>query len=462
MTIQRSTPRVAVLGTGYVGLVTAVGLAHLGLRVQAVDVDLSKIHRLRSGDPVIHERGLAPLLRSCIANGSLTFGTSVARALRGAEAAFIAVGTPSSPDGSADLRFVEAALDELIDEAQTDLVIVVKSTVPVGTNDGLQRRAQQRILKLGSALTVSLASNPEFLRESRAIADFLAPDRLIFGVRDQRSSTTLERIYSTQIAAGAPVLTTDPATAELTKYAANAMLATRISFMNQITELCDQVGADVEDIRRGLASDPRIGPHFLQAGVGFGGSCFPKDLLALRHSAHTHGIDIPLLDAVIDINERQRGLAVRKLASRLDLRRARIAVWGLTFKPDTDDIRDSPALGVVEDLLDAGASLTVHDPAAALPSWCRGRVERAETALGAARGAVALVHLTEWSEYRDVPAVQLAATMRGKLIFDGRNALDAASLRTQGFTVMQVGRGVQDPPANEPIAQVHGLVGALR
>lgn len=445
MRLPHQPPHVAVVGTGYVGLVTATGLADLGVRVSAVDIDAAKVARLLGGDPVIHEPGLAALLARGLESGLLTFGTSLAAVLPSVAGVIVCVATPSLPDGAADLRYVEAVADEVAEHARAPVVIVMKSTVPVGTCSALEDRVNARLQHRCLGFRVSVASNPEFLREACAVADFADPERIVIGVEDDAAEEFLRSLYAPLSASGIPVLAMDCASAELTKYAANAMLATRISFMNQLTALCDEVGADVDLVRDGMGSDSRIGPAFLAAGLGFGGSCFPKDLRALLHLTRTLGLRMPLLEATLDINHRQQELPVRELSDHLDLDGARVAVWGLAFKPGTDDVRESPALTVLEGLLAAGAQVVLHDPEALdnLPAVWRERVQTAPTPLAAARGADALVLVTEWAEYLNVRPRSLARSMRGRIVVDGRNALDAMALSDHGFTVVGVGRGGQ-------------------
>ncbi len=454
MTPPAQQLHVAVVGTGYVGLVTAAGLADLGFRVSAIDIDADKVARLRGGDPVIHEPGLDELLARGLESGLLTVGTSLAEVLPTVAAVLVAVATPSQPDGAADLFSVNAVVDLIAAHVHAPLVVVMKSTVPVGTCLELEERINARIQGRGLAFRISMASNPEFLRESQAILDFAEPERIVIGVEDDAAERLLRVLYAPLSRRGVPVLAMDFASAELTKYAANAMLATRISFMNQLTALCDEVGADVNQVRDGVGTDSRIGSAFLSAGLGFGGSCFPKDLRALRHLAGTHGVAMPLLDATLEVNRRQHGLPVRELAKQLELRGSRVAVWGLAFKPGTDDVRESPALAVFDDLLAAGATVVVHDPAALgnLPPAWRDRVRTSRTPLGAARGADALVLVTEWSEYGDIHPGSLAAAMRGRLVVDGRNALDAAALEQHGFAVVGVGRGASVRARSDAVA----------
>ena len=446
--METAPVHVTVVGAGYVGLVTAAGLARLGHLVTVVDVDEERIARLRGGECPLHEPGLGMLIRQGMARGRLLVSTSRAEVLPQVDAVVVAGGTPSGPCGEADLSGVEAVVDDVARRIDRSTVLVVKSTVPVGTCARLQQRVDHTLRARGAGdLRISVASNPEFLRESSAVQDFLRPDRVVVGTEDGVALRLLERLYAPLVERGTSWVEMDTRSSELTKYAANCMLATRISFMNQLAGLCEATGADIEEIRRGVGSDERIGPSFLRAGIGFGGSCFPKDLSALRRTAADAGVPMPMIEAVIDVNEAQLRAPVRALSAALDLSVSRVAVWGLSFKPDTDDLRDSPALAVVTDLLDRGAEVVVHDPVASrqLPAAIRHRVHVEATPLLAATDADAVVHATEWAVYRSVPADELATVMRGNLVVDGRNALDRESLRAAGLRVACVGRPALDP-----------------
>ncbi len=447
---MNSTPtpplRIAVVGTGYVGLVTAAGLAKLGVQVEAVDIDADRVARLKAGECPIHEPGLPELLADATRQGTVRYSTSLEAVLLDVDAVMIAVATPSAEDGSADLSSVYAVADEIAAHVDKSLVVIIKSTVPVGTCAALESRIRATMTRRRVSGEVAVVSNPEFLREARAVEDVTDPDRIVVGTSHPSARALLRRAYAPLTSRGVPLLEMDTRSAELTKYAANAMLATRISFMNQLARVAESVGADIEQIREGIGSDHRIGPAFLHAGIGFGGSCFPKDLQALRHTATEAGLDLPLIDAVVDINRDQRHLLVRRLSAMMDLKGAQIAVWGLAFKPGTDDLRDSPALTVIRDLLDAGALVVAHDPEAGadLPADLRDSIVLADSPLAAARGAGALLHVTEWPCYREVTGAEIAAALAGHTVLDGRNALDVADLERHGLTVVQVGRSHVD------------------
>lgn len=454
--------RAVVVGAGYVGLTTAAGLARLGHRVVAVDTDAERVERLERGQCPIHEPGLSLLMRRGAATGRLRFETSLVMALRERPAVvMVAVPTPSSADGSADLGAVRAVADLVARGAVADTVLVIKSTVPAGTAASVQGLVDDVRRMLGGP-QVRVAVNPEFLQEGRAVQDVIAPDRIVVGVDDEDAAATLRDLYSSQVAAGTPLLVMDTRSAELTKYAANSMLATRISFMNQLSGLCERLGADITLVRDGIGADPRIGGHFLEAGLGFGGSCFPKDLRALLHLGDEQGVALPLVAATLEINESQGRTLVDRLAERVDLQQARIAVWGLAFKPGTGDVRDSPAVAFVEELLARGAEVSVHDPIAQVPAslLASGRVRVAADALDALVDADALAHLTAWPAYAQVGGAQIRAGLRGEVVLDGRNSLDVDALRRTGLRVEQVGRPGRET-SRAPVEGLAGLIGAL-
>ena len=441
---------IVVVGTGYVGSVTAACLAEIGggaSVVRAVDSDESKVDALRRGNVPIHEPGLTALVRSGLARRTLTFSPDLGESIRGADVVFIAVSTPPGPDGEAFLSNVFMVARDIGRHADGPLTVVTKSTVPVGTAELLRDIIDSELRVRGVAFEIDVASNPEFLREGTAIMDFLHPDRIVIGVDSASASAALHRLYRPLVDAGHRIITMDVASAELTKYAANAMLATRISFMNQVASLCDAVGADIECVRGGIGSDPRIGSRFLDAGLGFGGSCFPKDLRALLHTASRFDVAMPIVEAANVVNEIQKHRAVEKLKQVMDLRGARVAVWGISFKPDTDDIRESPSLTVIEDLIREGAIVSVHDPEALqrranlFPS----DVRVASTEFEATQGADALVLVTEWKDYLAVDPMELRGRMSGLVVLDGRNALDRDAWSDAGFLVLSVGRPLLRP-----------------
>jgi UDPglucose 6-dehydrogenase len=442
--------QVVVVGTGYVGCVTAAGLAELaalGGHVHAVDIDPEKISLLKRGQSPIYEAGLDQLLSSGLLSGNLSFGTNLAEAIADADVVFIAVPTPPDASGKADLSFVMAVAREIGRSAQRSLVVVTKSTVPVGTACRIQAVIDEELRARADQVQVEVASNPEFLREGSAVHNFLYPDRIIVGAGSTFARDALHTLYRPLTNAGCLLIDMDVASAELTKYAANAMLATRISFMNQMATLCEFFDADVELVKQGIGTDPRIGRHFLDAGVGFGGSCFPKDLRALVQTAAEVGIDLPIARAASAVNLAQPHVVVEKLQLAMNLVGAKITVLGIAFKSDTDDIRESPALTIVEDLLAAGAVVTVHDPEAKRHfDACFGTtVDIADSELEALAGADACVVVTAWRDYLKLDPSQVAAVMAGRLVLDGRNVLDARVWADSGFTVLSIGRRVQLP-----------------
>ena len=442
--------KVVIVGSGYVGLVTGACLSDTGATVVCVDVDAAKIARLERNEMPIYEPGLEALVLRNVAKQRLRFTTDLADALIDADVAFIAVGTPPGDDGSADLSQVLGVADSIgqaLTRRPTDyLVVVTKSTVPVGTATKVadRLRASQKALRQADVVPseFDVASNPEFLKEGAAIEDFARPDRIVIGVETERAQAVLERLYRPFLLNARPVMFMDIASAEITKYAANAMLATRISFMNTIASLCDAVGADVSLVRRGIGSDARIGQSFLYAGPGYGGSCFPKDVRALHATAESFGIDFAMLREVEAVNERQKSIPVAKLRALIDmpgsLEGITVAIWGLAFKPNTDDIRDAPALTVIGELLDAGATVRLYDPVASLPQGTFDAVVVCRDPYAATEGADALVLLTEWPEFRNVDPTMLH--LRRPLIVDARNVLDTETLSEHGFTISSIGR----------------------
>ncbi|TAK23629.1 MAG: UDP-glucose/GDP-mannose dehydrogenase family protein [Myxococcaceae bacterium] len=434
--------RIVVVGSGYVGLVAGTGFAEFGNTVACIDSDRGKIDALLEGRIPIYEPGLEELVRRNVAEERLSFGTDLAAAIEDAEMVFIAVGTPPKEDGSADLKHVLAVAESLADALRRDTVVVLKSTVPVGTNDQVHALFLER-----AKVKVSVVSNPEFLKEGDAINDFLKPDRVLLGVRDEPGRAAMRRLYAPLQLNHDRLLFVDPRSAEMAKYVANAMLATRISFMNDIARLCEAVGADVGAVRKGVGSDQRIGSKFLFPGAGYGGSCFPKDVSALLHLAERHDIDLSVVRATEAINARQKALLFEKLSRQVGpLKDLRIAVWGLAFKPRTDDVREAPALQLIEQLIEAGAEVRVHDPAAratarAALGELAHRVIFVEHPYDATVGADALVLVTEWQEYRSPDFQRLSAQMRRKLLIDGRNVWSALEPETLGFTYEGIGLG---------------------
>jgi UDPglucose 6-dehydrogenase len=431
--------RIAVIGTGYVGLVVGAGLAETGNDVVCADIDGDKIARLNAGEIPIFEPGLDGLVERNLEDGRLRFTTDVAEAVRASDVVFIAVGTPPGEDGSADLQHVLAVAAVIGRSMNGEKVIVTKSTVPVGT--AARVRA---VIAEHTDHPVHVCSNPEFLKEGAAVEDFMKPDRVVIGVDSDYSRRVLEQLYAPFVRTGNPLLFMDVPSAEITKYAANAMLATRISFMNMMARLCDAVGADVNLVRQGIGSDARIGSSFLFAGCGYGGSCFPKDVKALIRTLSDNAIDAGILEAVERVNERQKELVLSMIDEWFTggLEGRRIAVWGLSFKPDTDDMREAPSLVVVNGLLERAAQVCAHDPeaTAAARRVFGERISYADNNYDALTDADALVILTEWKQYRVPDFGRMKDRLRQPLIFDGRNVFDPVLMREQGFNYLSVGR----------------------
>ena len=431
--------KVAVVGTGYVGLVLGACLAETGNDVLCADVDTGKIAGLAQGKLPIYEPGLEPLVLHNLREGRLGFTTDVGQAVERSEIVFIAVGTPPDEDGSADLQHVLDVAGTIGRRMSAPKIVITKSTVPVGTAE----RVRAEIVR-HTKTPFHVCSNPEFLKEGAAVEDFMKPDRVVVGVDSDEAARTLEELYAPFVRTGNPLIFMDVPSAEMTKYAANAMLATRISFMNQIARLCEAVGADVTQVRRGIGSDRRIGPAFLFPGPGYGGSCFPKDVRALVRSGADHEVPLDILVAVQAANERQKRVLFEKLRRHFDgaLRGRAVAVWGLAFKAETDDVRESPALVLVELLLREGATVRVHDPAAlaAARRVFGDRVTYAEHAYDALAGADALAIVTEWLEYRNPDFARIRQLLRRPLIVDGRNLFEPDRLAKLGFTYDSIGR----------------------
>jgi UDPglucose 6-dehydrogenase len=431
--------RVAVIGTGYVGLVVGAGLAEVGNDVICADIMEDKIARLRRGEIPIFEPGLDKLVERGIEDGRLSFTTDVAAAVRESEIIFIAVGTPPGEDGSADLQHVLAVAETIGRAMNGEKVVVTKSTVPVGT--AARVRA---VIREHSDHAVHVCSNPEFLKEGAAVDDFMKPDRVVVGVDSDYARKVLGELYSPFVRTGNPVLFMDVPSAEITKYAANAMLATRISFMNMVARLCDSVGADIGSVRQGVGSDERIGQAFLFAGCGYGGSCFPKDVKALVRTLTEQGIDAGILESVERVNEQQKQLLLDMVDERFPdgLAGRRMAVWGLSFKPDTDDMREAPSLVIVEGLLQRGAEVCAHDPEAAEAAreFFGDRISYADSNYEALPGADALLIVTEWKQYRVPDFARIRELMKQPVILDGRNLFTLERMHEHGFEYVSVGR----------------------
>jgi UDPglucose 6-dehydrogenase len=431
--------RITVIGTGYVGLVVGACLAETGNDVICADKNSDKIETLKRNVLSIYEPGLDDLVARNQSQGRLVFTTDVVKSIGAAEVIFIAVGTPADEDGSADLRHVLEVAEQIGHHMARETVIVTKSTVPVGTADKVAEAVGRYAVH-----TFHVCSNPEFLKEGAAVEDFMRPDRVVIGAASDHARSVMTELYAPFLRTGKPILFMDNPSAEMTKYAANAMLATRISFMNQIANLCERVGANVDLVRKGIGSDSRIGQAFLFPGPGFGGSCFPKDVKALARTARGEGAPMSVLEAVDDANERQKRRLFEKLRQALggDLRGSRIAVWGLAYKPQTDDMRESPALALIDQLLEADASVVAHDPVAMNEARHRfgGRVTFAETNYAAVEGADALAIVTEWNEYRHPDLRRVKEALGRPIVVDGRNLYDPARMRSLGFTYLSIGR----------------------
>jgi UDPglucose 6-dehydrogenase len=422
-----------------VGLVTGTCFAEMGHQVTCCDVDAEKIARLRQGDVPIYEPGLEELVERNLMERRLAFTTDAAETVADCEVLFIAVGTPPDEDGSADLRHVLEVARTVGRLADGPRILVNKSTVPVGTAD----RVREAMADVSDHPFV-VVSNPEFLKEGTAVEDFMKPDRIVVGTDDDGARRTMESLYAPFVRTGNPIHFMDARSAEMTKYAANAMLATRITFMNEIANLCDRVGADVDHVRVGVGSDRRIGPSFLFPGIGFGGSCFPKDVRALERLAEDVGYDFPLMRAVHRVNEDQKRVLLERVLKRYgtDLSRRRFAVWGLAFKPRTDDVREAPALVVIEGLLAAGATVRTFDPEAMANAYAvlGDRVEYAESAYDALDGADALIIATEWNEFRFPDFDRMRSLLSAPVVFDGRNVYDVERMAERGFEYHSIGR----------------------
>ncbi len=432
--------KITVIGTGYVGLVVGACLSETGNEVICADVDKAKIDGLKQNILPIYEPGLEEYVERNQAAGRLAFTTDVPAAIKDAEVIFIAVGTPPDEDGSADLKYVLAVAESIGRHAEREVVVVTKSTVPVGTAEKVAA-----VIQPLAKVPFHMCSNPEFLKEGAAVDDFMKPDRVVIGVASDFARDRMGELYSPFVRTGKPVIFMDIPSAEMTKYAANAMLATRISFMNEIANLCEQVGANVDLVRKGIGSDSRIGPAFLFPGPGYGGSCFPKDVQALMRTSEERGTPMGILRAVEDANSRQKHRLFQKTQEALggQVKGKRIALWGLAFKANTDDMRESPALVLIEDLLAAGATVVAHDPAAMHETQRRigDRITYAKSSHEAASGADALVVVTEWNEYRFPDFARLKGELKQPIVVDGRNLYDPAKMQALGFTYRSIGRG---------------------
>jgi UDPglucose 6-dehydrogenase len=436
--------KIIVVGTGYVGLVTGACFAESGVTVTCIDLDEKKINNLKNGLIPIYEPGLETIVTRNIEKKRLSFTTDINEVIDGAEVIFIAVGTPPGEDGSADLQHVLSVAEKIGKVIDRHVVVVTKSTVPVGTSEKIRKAIQTELDKRKSDIKFDMASNPEFLKEGAAVEDFLKPERIVIGIDNERTGEIMKRLYMPFVLNNHPILFMDIASAEITKYAANAMLATRISFINEIANLCDILGADINNVRKGIGSDSRIGSKFLYAGTGYGGSCFPKDVKALIKTASDNGYELHVANAVEKANEIQKNIIYNKIIEYYqgDVKGKVFGIWGLSFKPKTDDIREAPALVLIDNLIKNGAKITGYDPAA---------IEEAEKLLGtsikyapdqyeAIKDADAMILMTEWSEFHLPDFSKMGELMKEKVIFDGRNIYDPAELRKHGFKYFGIGR----------------------
>ncbi len=439
--------RIAVIGTGYVGLVTGTCFAETGNKVICVDIDKTKVDKLSSGEITIYEPGLEKLFLRNQKEGRLTFTQSLSDAIRDAEIIFLALPTPPGADGAADLKYILGVADDLgkLLKPKDYKVIIDKSTVPVGTAE----KVKAAILNSGTdaiANTFDIVSNPEFLREGVAVEDFMKPDRVVIGTESERAIKIMHELYAPFVRQGNPLIFMDENSAELTKYAANAFLAVKISFMNEIAQMCELVGADVDMVRKGIGSDERIGKRFLFPGIGYGGSCFPKDVQALAMSADEVGYDFKILDAVMTVNEKQKLHLIPKVKSFFngDIAGKHFALWGLSFKPNTDDVREAPAFAIIDALLAAGATVSAFDPEGMANTKLTydGKITFANNQYDALTNADALIIATEWNEFRTPDFEKISATLKSKTIFDGRNLFDPAQMEKLGFHYESVGRKV--------------------
>jgi UDPglucose 6-dehydrogenase len=437
--------KIAVVGTGYVGLVTGTCFAETGNQVVCMDIDEAKVATMRQGKVPIYEPGLEVMFQRNIDEGRLTFSTDLAECIEGAQVIFLALPTPPNEDGSADLSYILGVADTLGPLLKQYTVVIDKSTVPVGTAEQVQAAIAKH-----ATVAFDVASNPEFLREGCAVDDFMQPDRVVLGVSSDKARAVLEDLYEPFTRDGAPLLWMDERSAEVTKYAANSFLAAKISFMNEIANLCNLVGADVDSVRLGIGSDERIGKRFLFPGIGYGGSCFPKDVQALQKTAKDYGYDFRIIDSLIEVNERQKRILFERLKAyyKGDLQGKKIALWGLSYKPETDDIREAPSLYLIDDLLAAGATITAYDPEAMenVKKRYAGKdgLAFADTPHEALNDADALLVVTEWAVFREPDFAVMKQKLAAPVIFDGRNIYSLETMREQGFYYESIGRQTVD------------------
>ena len=435
--------KIAVVGTGYVGLVTGTCLAEVGTDVTCIDIDIHKIENLKNGIMPIYEPGLEAMVTRNFNKGKLHFSTQISESIQGADVAFIAVGTPPGEDGSADLQYVLKVASQIGANINSYVVVVTKSTVPVGTAEKVRSAVQAELDKRGVSIDFDIASNPEFLKEGAAIDDFMKPDRIVVGVDADKAQETMGKLYKPFIMNGHPLIFMDIPSAEMTKYAANSMLATRISFMNDIANLCEIMGADVNAVRRGIGSDPRIGSRFIYAGIGYGGSCFPKDVKALIKTGAQNNYRMRILEAVEEVNDAQKSVLFNKITKSLgnDLSGKTFAMWGLSFKPNTDDMREAPSLVLIEKIKAAGGNIVAYDPVA-MPETKHligDTIHYVDEPYLALENADALLLVTEWSEFKLPDFDEVSKRLKNKLIFDGRNIYDKAEMAELGYEYYCIG-----------------------
>ena len=435
---------IGIVGTGYVGLVTGACFSAMGMNVTCIDIDKNKIEALKAGEIPIYEPGLKDIVKKNTSNGRLHFSTSLKDVLDSLNVVFIAVGTPPGEDGSADLSYVLNVASEFGRNIKKYTLLVIKSTVPVGTNLKVKQRVEEELERRGEKIEFDVASNPEFLKEGAAIKDFMSPDRVVVGVSSEKARHIMEKIYKPFQLSNYRIIFMDIMSAEMTKYASNSMLATRISFMNEIARLCEVTGADVEKVRAGMAADSRIGNKFLYPGCGYGGSCFPKDVKALIRTGEENGYKMRVISAVEEVNEAQKKVVFEKLKAALGtLKGKTVALWGLSFKPETDDMREAPSVVIANLLLEAGATVRVYDPIAmdeCKKRYLKERVYYSKDIFDAVTGADALALITEWKEFR-VPAWdRVLELMKGRVVVDGRDIYTPAEMRSLGFDYYAIGR----------------------
>jgi UDPglucose 6-dehydrogenase len=435
--------KIAVVGTGYVGLVTGTCFAEVGINVVCIDIDSKKIENLKNGILPIYEPGLEEMVLKNVEKGRLHFSNNLAESIKGADVAFIAVGTPPGEDGSADLKYVLAVAREIGENMNSYGVVVTKSTVPVGTALKVKLAVQSALDKRGVNFDFDVASNPEFLKEGAAIEDFLKPDRIVIGVESEKAEEIMRKLYKPFVLNGHPIIFMDVPSAEMTKYAANSMLATKISFMNDIANLCEIMGADVNMVRKGIGSDARIGNKFIYPGIGYGGSCFPKDVKALIRTASENGYNMQILEAVENVNEAQKTVLFNKLTTHFgnNLTGKTFAIWGLSFKPKTDDMREAPSLVIIDKILKAGGQVKAYDPVAMTEAkhTLGDTIAYAKDEFEALKDADALLVITEWPEFRSPNFDEVSKLLKQKVIFDGRNIYDAQEMKALGFEYYCIG-----------------------